>query len=81
MAFRPHIVASLTRRGGEAHVSHVLADIETTIGHLLTEADREVVDKEEIGWENAVRWERKAMADEVLIDRSAPKGYWRLMTR
>ena len=76
--FRPFIVASLRRRGGEAHLSHVLEDVEAEMGHLLTEADREVVDKDEIRWENAVRWERKAMADEGLIDRTASRGFWRL---
>ncbi len=76
--FRPLIIESLRRHGGEAHLSQVLEDIEARIGNLLTEADREVVDKREIRWRNAVRWERKQMVTERLIAPSTRRGYWRL---
>jgi predicted CopG family antitoxin len=76
--FRPFIIESLRRRGGEAHLSQVLADVEAATSHVLTEADREVVSDGEERWRNAARWERNAMADAGLIDRSTPRGQWRL---
>jgi hypothetical protein len=44
-AFRPYILASLNRHGGEAHLSRILSHVEAEIEHLLTKANRETVDR------------------------------------
>jgi hypothetical protein len=76
--FRRYIIDSLRRHGGEAHLSQVLADVEAATSHVLTEADRDVVSNGEERWRNSARWERNAMAEAGLIDRSTPRGQWRL---
>lgn len=77
-AFRPHILAALHARGGQAETEQVLGDVEERMAALLREGDREPVERDEPRWRLAVRRERKVMVDEGLLLPLQQPGVWEL---
>jgi hypothetical protein len=77
-AYEAPILAVLWDRGGEAPAREVTDAVGELIGDQLTALDRERTSSGEIRWRNRTQFARLALVKQGLIDRSAPRGVWRL---
>jgi len=77
-AYEAPILAVLWDRGGEAPAREVTDAVGELIGDQLTALDRERTSSGEIRWRNRTQFARLALVKQGLIDRSAPRGIWRL---
>jgi Mrr N-terminal domain len=77
-SYEEPILSVLAERGGEAPAREVTDAVERLIGHQLTPLDRERTSSGEIRWRNRTQFARLALVKRGLIDRSAPRGLWRL---
>jgi hypothetical protein len=77
-AYREPVLRSLARHGGTASPGEVVEDVGKELHDQLKPMDFEPLDSGMIRWENRVRWQRKHLKDEGLIDPSTPDVVWTL---
>jgi hypothetical protein len=62
-------------------MNNVLAELEHRMGAVLREGDYKPVDRGEVRWRNAARWERQDMVDDGLLLPMEQAGIWQLSPR
>jgi hypothetical protein len=73
----PEIDTALKRLN--AHKNRVIELIEKSIGHQLTNKEREQLPvSEDVRWEKSVNWARYCMVQIGWLKSNSPRGYWEL---
>lgn len=75
---REHIVTSLRKLGGSAHITDVLDQMENDLNGKLLPGDLEKRKTGEIVWRNNSCWERFRMVGDGILKSDSPKGIWEL---
>jgi restriction system protein len=74
----PVILRAVARAGGSAQSVDVVDAVGHELEARLTPMDKQPLPTGETRWRNRVHWIRFRLVERGLIDRSAPRGVWRL---
>jgi hypothetical protein len=77
-AYEGPVLKVLADRGGEAPAREATDAVEPLIASKLTALDKERTSSGEIRWRNRTQFARLALVNRGLIDKTAPRGIWRL---
>jgi hypothetical protein len=79
-AFELPILETLADLGGAGPVKEVLDQVGERMRPILKPVDRQPLssDPRQERWRNTARWARRELVRRDLLDRSAPRGIWRL---
>jgi restriction system protein len=73
------ILEALIELGGEAHAKDVLERVHAKMKNILNTYDYEgLSSNNQKRWENTALWVKYRMVKEGLLDRSVPRGTWRI---
>jgi len=73
------ILEALIELGGEAHAKDVLERVHTKMKNILNSYDYEdLSSNNQKRWENTALWAKYKMVKKGLLDRSVPRGVWRI---
>jgi hypothetical protein len=72
------ILEALSKRGGRAPAREIIDDLESQIGHRLTEVDREKIDSGETRWRNRAQFVRLKLVAAGDMVRGSPRGLWEI---
>jgi hypothetical protein len=64
--------------GGQAPASSVVGEVGRLVAQRLTAQDRQPLRSGELRWRYRVQFARLSLANKGYIERSAPKGIWRI---
>lgn len=79
-AFRQPILKVLVVKGGSAHMSDVLVEVEQLMKSVLKPIDHEPLRSQPDAprWRNTAQWERDTMVKEGLLKSNSPRGVWEI---